>query len=82
MEKDLSKVNNEPQMVEETTDSKKNTDLVAFYDGEHRWIAYQTSFKSNGREKSRIQIRCIDRSDGKIKTDPPISILPFIPEQF
>ncbi|KAF5010621.1 hypothetical protein FDECE_3223 [Fusarium decemcellulare] len=55
-EKSLASLKTTAKVVGGTDDSKQNTNLVAFFDGKSRWIAYQT-------RDDKIMIRCIDRSD-------------------
>ncbi|KAM6536270.1 hypothetical protein FALCPG4_002280 [Fusarium falciforme] len=54
-EKNLSNPEEDPIRVSKTNNSMENTDLVALYDGNYRWIAYQT--KSDGDdEDSEIKV--------------------------
>ncbi|KAH7188099.1 uncharacterized protein B0J16DRAFT_370102 [Fusarium flagelliforme] len=59
-EKSLNKVGERPVEVKNTDNSKKDTDMVAFFDGKRRWVAYQSTKMFRGREESNIQLVCVD----------------------
>ncbi|KAJ3528733.1 hypothetical protein NM208_g10074 [Fusarium decemcellulare] len=55
-EKSLASLKTTAKAVGKTDDSKQNPNLVAFFDGTYRWIAYQT-------RDDTIMIRFLDCSD-------------------
>ncbi|KAI0149614.1 hypothetical protein GGR57DRAFT_515055 [Xylariaceae sp. FL1272] len=57
-EKSLTKLNEKPNEVTGTKESKVGTDIVAFFDGKNRWIAYQVDTEDNGEIVSHIQVQC------------------------
>ncbi|KAF4342875.1 hypothetical protein FBEOM_3164 [Fusarium beomiforme] len=59
-EKDLSDPDSEPSLVDKTNDADDGTDIIAFHDGEHRWILYQTT---SGRNKKNLLLRCVDNQE-------------------
>ncbi|KAH7217529.1 hypothetical protein BKA60DRAFT_648851 [Fusarium oxysporum] len=61
-EKSLTKLNEKPTKLVITKDAKLDTDIVAFYDGRRRWIAYQTWMDGDDDDESysQIQIVCLD----------------------
>ncbi|KAJ4178187.1 hypothetical protein NW755_013378 [Fusarium falciforme] len=54
-EKNLSNPEEDPTRVSKTNNSMENTDLMALYDGNYSWIAYQTK-SDGGDEDSEIQV--------------------------
>ncbi|KAJ4171151.1 hypothetical protein NW754_007297 [Fusarium falciforme] len=54
-EKNLSNPEEDPTRVSKTNDSMENSDLMALYDGNYSWIAYQTK-SDGGDEDSEIQV--------------------------
>ncbi|CAJ0553247.1 Ff.00g117590.m01.CDS01 [Fusarium sp. VM40] len=56
-EKDLSDPDSEPSLVDKTNEAEEGTDMIAFHDGENRWIVYQTS---SGRGEKNIVLHDVD----------------------
>lgn len=53
------KPNDQPVRLDKTEKAKLGTDIVAFYDGKRRWIAYQT-WTTSKHSISELELICGD----------------------
>jgi hypothetical protein len=67
VERSLENINALAVPINKTDDALVNTQLVAFWDGSHRWIVYQTEDACG--KPSSIRAKCVDRMDGRSSSE-------------
>ncbi|KAF4982146.1 hypothetical protein FZEAL_2169 [Fusarium zealandicum] len=67
-EKNLNSSNDDPTKFGKTSNSWENTDVAALYDGDYRWIAYQTKGDDDGDTELQV-LRLADSATNYVVKD-------------